>query len=279
MLILSAHRKQYSHRFAKVIPVSFRSCFRTRPAICTPSVPFVFKQVHHKMMQSRARLLVVSPHLDDAVLSCGLLLAANPSAIVCTVFTAPPPENMSTDWDRQSGFTDAFEAMQTRKQEDIRALQKLGAQPVHLSFCDAQYLLTPSPDDLTGALRRTLNEHSPENVFFPLGIFHSDHTLVSDACLALIDVMPDTAFHAYEDVPYRQRQEAVSERIEELTKRGYALSPTTDVRAPVNAFSAHEQIKREAIAAYASQLRAFGPQGQSSLYSTEKYWRLQRASS
>nr|WP_310354138.1 PIG-L family deacetylase [Paraburkholderia strydomiana] len=231
------------------------------------------------MMQSRARLLVVSPHLDDAVLSCGLLLAANPSAIVCTVFTAPPPENMSTDWDRQSGFTDAFEAMQTRKQEDIRALQKLGAQPVHLSFCDAQYLLTPSPDDLTGALRRTLNEHSPDNVFFPQGIFHSDHTLVSDACLALIDVMPDTAFHAYEDVPYRQRQEAVSERIEELTKRGYALSPSTDVSAPVNAFSAHEQIKREAIAAYASQLRAFGPQGQSSLYSTEKYWRLQRASS
>ncbi|XUW93014.1 PIG-L family deacetylase [Burkholderia sp. M6-3] len=230
------------------------------------------------MMQSCARLLVVSPHLDDAVLSCGLLLAAKPSAIVCTVFAAPPPENMSTDWDRQSGFTDSFEAMQTRKQEDIRALQKLGAQPVHLPFCDAQYQLTPRPDDLIAALRRTFNEHTPENVFFPLGIFHSDHTLVSDACLALID-MPRIAFHAYEDVPYRQRREAVSERIEELTSRGHALSSITDAGAPDNESSAHEQIKREAIAAYVSQLRAFGPQGQSALYSTEKYWRLQKASS
>ncbi|CAD6526821.1 hypothetical protein LMG28727_02196 [Paraburkholderia kirstenboschensis] len=232
------------------------------------------------MMQSRARLLVVSPHLDDAVFSCGLLLAANPSATVCTVFTAPPSENMSTDWDRQSGFTDAFQAMHARKQEDIRALEKLGAQAIHLPFCDAQYLLTPSPDDLTEALHRTLNEHSPDNVLFPLGLFHSDHTLVSNACLALIADMPATVFHAYEDVPYRQMREAVSNRIEELTKKhGYALTHATDAAVSVNESNAHEQTKREAIAAYVSQLRAFGPQGQSTLYSTEKYWRLQSASS
>ncbi len=202
------------------------------------------------------------------------MLAANPSAIVCTVFAAPPRENMSTDWDRQSGFTDAFEAMETRKQEDIRALQKLGARPVHLPFCDAQYLLTPALDEVMEALHRILLAHSPEKVLVPLGLFHSDHTLVSDACLALIAQMPQVLWHVYEDVPYRQIDTVVPKRIEELTKRGYTLRDANDPLA-TNESSTHEPMKREAIAAYASQLRAFGPKGQASLYSAEKYWRLQ----
>ena len=137
--------------------------------------------------------------------------------------------------------------------------------------------MTPSPDDLVEAIRRTLNEHSPENVFFPLGIFHSDHTLVSNACLALIDVMPYTAFHAYEDVPYRQRQEAVSERIGELTNSGYALSPTTDMGAR----SMHSARMSRSSEKPLPPTRAScaHSQGQSALYSTEMYWRLQRASS
>ncbi|WP_025599979.1 PIG-L deacetylase family protein [Burkholderia sp. WSM2230] len=227
------------------------------------------------MTQSHARLLVVSPHLDDAVLSCGLLLIASPSAIVCTVFTAPPRENMSTDWDRQSGFKDAFEAMQARKREDALALQMLGAQPVHLPFCDAQYRQTPSLNELTEALRHTFRAHKPDKAIVPLGLFHSDHMLVTDACLPLITEMPDTVFHAYEDVPYRRMDQAVSQRIEELTKRGYLLSPADDVPATINRSASHEKMKREAIAAYTSQLRAFGADAETRLYSTEKYWQLQ----
>ncbi|WP_258196149.1 MULTISPECIES: PIG-L deacetylase family protein [unclassified Paraburkholderia] len=233
--------------------------------------------LHQRMMQSRARLLVVSPHLDDAVLSCGLLLTASPSAIVCTVFTAPPGENMSTDWDRQSGFKDAFEAMQARKQEDAHALEMLGARPVHLPFCDAQYLHTPSRDELAEALRHTLHAYQPENVMVPLGLFHSDHTLVSDACLSLIAGMGDAVLHAYEEIPYRRMEHAVPDRIEELTKRGYLLSPADDLAAAARQSVSHEQMKREAIAAYASQLRAFGPDAETTLCCEEKYWRLQRA--
>lgn len=36
------------------------------------------------------RLLVVSPHLDDAVLSCGCWLASRPGAAVVTVFAGRP---------------------------------------------------------------------------------------------------------------------------------------------------------------------------------------------
>jgi len=227
-------------------------------------------------MQSHARLLVVSPHLDDSVLSCGLLLTANPSAIVCTVFTAPPRDNMSTDWDRQAGFTDAFEAMSVRRQEDTEALQMLHAEPIHLPFRDAQYGDTPPLEALTDALRHTLLAHVPDKVLIPLGLFHSDHTLVSDACLALITEMRGMAFHAYEDVPYRKMEQAVAKRIEELRNRGYVVAPADDLPATTRESASHEQMKREAIAAYASQLRAFGTDAETKLYSTEKYWELKR---
>lgn len=225
-------------------------------------------------MQSRARLFVVSPHFDDAVLSCGLLLSANPSAIVCTVFAAPPRQNMTTEWDQKSGFKDAFEAMQARQHEDAAALEMLGAEPVHLHFCDAQYGQTPLLDELAEALHHTLRAHNPDKVIIPLGLFHSDHTLVSDACLQLVTQMRDTVFHAYEDVPYRRMDQTVPRRIEELTKRGYMFSPADDLPATVSQSFSHEQMKREAIGAYTSQLRAFGQGAHATLYSAEKYWQL-----
>jgi LmbE family N-acetylglucosaminyl deacetylase len=37
-------------------------------------------------------IVVLSPHLDDAVLSCGVLLAANGGARVVTVFAGMPTD-------------------------------------------------------------------------------------------------------------------------------------------------------------------------------------------
>jgi LmbE family N-acetylglucosaminyl deacetylase len=229
------------------------------------------------MMQSRLPLFVISPHLDDAVLSCGALLAANPGAVVCTIFTAPPQENMSTDWDRQSGFADAFEAMPARRKEDHDALRLLGASPLHLPFCDAQYLSTPTQQDITVALRESLTQHTAARVLMPLGLFHSDHTLVSDACCALLATTRDIEFLAYEEVPYRHIKDAVPNRLDVLIRRGYLLEPEDSLAAanPVDT-SHYDELKRDAIDTYTSQLRAFGPQGRPSLYSTEKYWAIRQ---
>jgi len=44
-------------------------------------------------------MLVVSPHLDDAVLSCGRLLAGRPGSVVATVFAGVPSRpDQCTDW-------------------------------------------------------------------------------------------------------------------------------------------------------------------------------------
>ncbi|MGF6612795.1 LmbE family N-acetylglucosaminyl deacetylase [Paraburkholderia sp. WSM4175] len=225
-------------------------------------------------MESNQRLLVISPHLDDAVLSCGLLIAAHPGTVVCTVFTAPPVGNMTTDWDRAAGFADACEAMQARQAEDREALGLLSAIPVHLLFCDAQYHATPDADELITALNHAVSETKPARIVMPLGLFHSDHVLVSNACLALMRRQPASPFIAYEDVPYRRMSGVVQARLCDLAKRGYAAQPPHAFDAPGT--TQHEHMKRAAIDAYRSQLRAFGPEGQASLFSSECYWQLGR---
>nr|WP_184246066.1 PIG-L family deacetylase [Paraburkholderia atlantica] len=225
-------------------------------------------------MESNQRLLVISPHLDDAVLSCGLLLAAHPGTVVCTVFTAPPAENITTDWDRAAGFADAFEAMRTRQAEDREALGLLSALPVHLLFRDAQYHASPGADELMTALSQIVAHAKPTRVLMPLGLFHSDHVMVANACLALMRRQPATRFIAYEDVPYRRMSGVVQERLCDLAKRGYAADAPHALDVPGT--TQHERMKRAALDAYRSQLRAFGPEGQASLFSPERYWQLGR---
>ncbi|MCC8404469.1 PIG-L family deacetylase [Paraburkholderia sp. MMS20-SJTN17] len=228
-------------------------------------------------MESNRRLLVISPHLDDAVLSCGLLIAAHPGTVVCTVFTAPPPRNMTTDWDRASGFADAFEAMRARRREDREALGLLSARPLHLPFRDAQYDASPDVGELSAALNRTVSDTRPTCVMMPLGLFHSDHVLVATACLALLQRQPATTFVAYEDVPYRRIPGVVQARLCHLAKSGYAAD--TPNALSVACMPQQERMKRAALDAYGSQLRAFGPDAQASLFSPERYWQLSRCES
>ncbi|MCR1765891.1 PIG-L deacetylase family protein [Burkholderia glumae] len=231
---------------------------------------------------TEGRLLVVSPHLDDAVLSCGHVLARHPGATVCTVLSAPPERNMATDWDRASGFADAFEAMRARRQEDRQALARLGACALHLPFCDAQYASPPDRERLHTALRRTLAAVRPDLLLMPLGLFHSDHTLVADAMLACLAALRQqasgdapAAVYAYEDVPYRMMDGLVEARLALLAanrcrvERAELASANDDPRLG--------RLKPAAIAAYRSQLHAFGPDGQANLHAAERYWRVREA--
>src|ERR1700716_1193952 len=77
------------------------------------------------------RILVLSPHLDDAVLGCGHLLAAHPGPTVLTVFAGAPdayPEPM-TSWDRLAGFSRGDDPLVARRREDAGALDELGSKP------------------------------------------------------------------------------------------------------------------------------------------------------
>jgi LmbE family N-acetylglucosaminyl deacetylase len=97
-------------------------------------------------------LVVLSPHLDDAVFSCGALLihAAEHTAVtVATLFTEahPPPYTLSA---RRSlhlagAAGDAEALYRQRRAEDRAALAPLGIRCVHAGLTDALFRLRSRP--------------------------------------------------------------------------------------------------------------------------------------
>jgi len=77
------------------------------------------------------RIVIVSPHLDDAVLGCATLMAAHPGVTVVTVFAGRPVEYPSPmqNWDALCGFADGDEVHVARRAEDAAALGVLDATP------------------------------------------------------------------------------------------------------------------------------------------------------
>lgn len=213
-------------------------------------------------------LVVISPHLDDAILSCAGLLAARPRSTVVTVYTArAPAPGLLTDWDQRCGFPDARAAMTCRLAEDRRALGIVGATGLGLEFLDSQYSASPDEDTprLTESLLRLLGSLAPDSVAMPLGLFHCDHVRVSDAALQVRNALPGMAWFGYEDVPYRFGPGVVQARLAQLHARGVTATP---VHLAVDA-----PRKAQAIAAYPTQLKGLDSTA-IALAVHETYWRL-----
>jgi LmbE family N-acetylglucosaminyl deacetylase len=232
------------------------------------------------MRETRAlherRLLLVSPHLDDAVLSCGALMASAESACVLTVFAGtPPPDLALTDWDRACGFADGVQAMRQRRAEDRAALQQLGAAPQWLDFLDAQYGATPEPEEIALALRAAIDRLQPEAVLIPLGLYHSDHVLVHLASLQTRQLIDGgargLAWIAYEDVPYRRRRGWLQTRIAQLHAQHVCATPLAAL-APQ---AAADTRKSAALGCYASQVRALGADDMQDAARPESYWQIE----
>src|SRR3954464_5598508 len=216
------------------------------------------------------RLAVISPHLDDAVFGAGELIAAHPGAVVITAFAGVPPGDALTGWDRDCGFSGSRQAMFSRRREDAEALALLGATPCWLPFCDAQYAPSPEQSAVRAALARELERHAPDLVAFPLGLFHSDHQLVSRAAQELVEA--GRIWLAYEDALYRRLPGAVEERLAELARSGLAAQ-----RVALSAETA--DVELWAVLCQASQLRGIatpGRPGKEDLAELERYWRLSR---
>lgn len=105
----------------------------------------------------------VSPHLDDAVLSCGTLIAdlsLRTDVKVWTVFTegAAPPYTLSARaFLSQCGVADARRLFSLRRMEDRDALGALRVPFEHLGFVDALFRRRPS-----GPVRRAIGRILPE---------------------------------------------------------------------------------------------------------------------
>lgn len=219
------------------------------------------------------KIVVVSPHLDDAVFGCGELLAACPGSIVVTVFAgAPARYSELTEWDAAAGFGAGEDVMAARRDEDRRALAIVGALPIWLNYCDSQYQCLPTAQTLAAALERALARHAPETVIAPFGLFHSDHKRVHEAALITLNRDQGWRWLAYEDTLYRRIPGLVQERLAAFLSAGITATPVA-----LEFLRGHKTRKGRAVRCYASQLRALATPGRPShldAFSPEAYWRL-----
>ncbi len=145
--------------------------------------------------------MVLSPHFDDAVLSCWHVLSGAGEALVVNVFAGEPAAGALGWWDRLAGANDSAAAVRARIEEDRQALALAGCAAVNLPFLDGQYRLSDQePGEIVQALRGVLVAGARMYAPAGLGDHHPDHTAVRDAALALHAEGADVELYA--DLPH-----------------------------------------------------------------------------
>ena len=162
-----------------------------------------------RMAAPRVSLLVVSPHLDDAVLSLGALLArvarSGKRAAVLTVFAGDTDSlKPCGGWDRRGGFATEGEAARARRLEDRAACGLLGAEPHWLSFSEADYREALDGDAVRSAILAVVTRLAPGDLLVPgFPLVNPDHAWVR----ALFEgwELPCRRLGLYAEQPYRFR--------------------------------------------------------------------------
>jgi|CXWL01.1.fsa_nt_gi LmbE family N-acetylglucosaminyl deacetylase len=223
-------------------------------------------------------LLVLSPHLDDAALSVGGLIASRAAAgqrvLIATLMTADeptdPPSALARTLYRAWGLDGSRKLgslgpMAARRAEDRASAAILGAEAVQLDFADALYRTDAAgralyskfrhlfravhaadagfAHRLSASLADLVEREAPAEVLAPLAVGgHVDHRLTRRAAEALPAA---TAVSYYEDYPYLRRFGAV----------WWVTRPRSAWRVRVETVSGAALARKiEAIAAFTSQL-------------------------
>jgi len=173
--------------------------------------------------------IYLSPHLDDAVLSCGGVIhrqvVGGDSVLVLTVLTGEAAATVSDFALLQHTYWgNPRRPMTLRRAEDVAALTVLGAEWYHLGYLDAVYRLgdgewlyadlealfgAVKPGDpmalaqaaLVAQLAGFVAAPEPATVYAPLAVGgHVDHRIVHGAARRLAERGYRVAF--YEEYPY-----------------------------------------------------------------------------
>jgi len=205
------------------------------------------------------RVVVVSPHLDDAIFSLGAAIAhavrTGARIEVLTVFAGDPQSDARAgDWDARSGFSTEGQAATSRREEDREACAFLGAKPQWLTFGDEQYDRHGGEQEVWSAVASATA--SADSVLVPgFPLTNADHAWLSE--LLIRRGLACRRIALYAEQPYAfearkaQREPSVAAPLKPLTDATVAWSR-------LRTSSVDRWAKHQAMRAYRSQLRLCG---------------------
>jgi LmbE family N-acetylglucosaminyl deacetylase len=242
-------------------------------------------------------LLVVSPHLDDAVLSCFALLERGEAVDVLTVCAGAPDPPRRGWWDEDCGFASSAESIPARFREDEEAFAGTLHRRRYLALLELQYVDGARGEReaqaIVDAVGAWLVEHPAGLVALPAGAGcrsqtlvrrlrrlvgrpchppqHPDHLFVRNAALSAL--AHETPALLYEELPYLLGGGADAEAERHARSGGCELEPLV--------IAIDRVAKAARIAAYASQVAPLSPpEGRlddpETIPGEERYWLLRR---
>ncbi|MGB3848500.1 MAG: PIG-L family deacetylase [Tunicatimonas sp.] len=199
------------------------------------------------------KIVLLSPHLDDAVFSVGGLMAAladeGHSLHVVTCFTrsVPNPTGFALACQLDKGLSAEVDYMQLRREEDAQACDLLGAQPHWLDLPEAPHRGYHSAAALFGnlaaedtvqpelqeQLAQVVAKIKPDLILSPVGIgSHVDHRQVVRAVASLQESFVNLFFQRWYDEPYLSRHpEQYPERVTAEQELGWEVLQQRATRA------------------------------------------------
>lgn len=156
-------------------------------------------------VDSLVKVAVLSPHLDDGVLSLGGSIAhltrRGVNVDIITVLAGDPSADLPAGrYDESCGFATAGEAVRTRRAEDATACRLVGANPTWMPFWDGYYSSEGvTEDEVIAAIEAAVVEM--DLVLIPgYPLLHPDHAWLSTLVLAHLSATVPVGL--YREQPY-----------------------------------------------------------------------------
>lgn len=181
----------------------------------------------------RKRIVVIEPHMDDAILSVGGLMWSLRESCEFTLVTAGGRSNFTSYYMMERDYFDVKKVTELRNAESALVMRLLGGQHVDLGLSEAPLRYNDGNWTLdwfrrhrkaigafighcgtdgeleawAGAIEQVVLGSQADEIWMPLGIgSHADHELTRNACLRVLTRRPSLvggcAVFLYQDVPY-----------------------------------------------------------------------------
>lgn len=209
--------------------------------------------------QLTGRVVVVSPHLDDAIMSLGASIArgvqAGASIEVLTAFAYIPSSTASAGpWDSSCGFATEGEAGSTRREEDRLACEAVGAAHRWLDFGAEPYKRRGTDSDIWAAVMAAARD--ADAVLIPgFPLTHPDHACLTELLLRRGLGAARIGFYAEQPYVFIQKAAPSASALAPPLKPVIAMPP---VWTRLQVERAHRRAKLKAVRCYRSQLRHLG---------------------